>query len=425
MGRDRDHGRLGLVTFPTEKNGRLYILQARLKRLLSVISSPRTLEGTPNRASKEDPAVASMTDSPKHEGYIPVTGVEMARLLLPESVQSLNQEAFHLFRRGNVGSCRAWRNDSEVRVPDSLEASRLLLEGWSIQFENANEISTPFWQVAERISDAFSNPVMINIYISPPNGEHAVGLHSDPSSAMVVQLSGSKLWRFGSREPTCSWFADPASHFREEPDSYAPREQAVGPPLRVTAGDAMVVLRGYPHIAEAIGDGLSVHMTARVLAPTYADIARFLISEIGTRDAGWSREADLPTDENSLLEVALGLERLVVSLRSLKPGEREEKFWSYWWSSHIGGQGFAPVLDKALEPSDVVRLQGLARRQNGTGMIVAPGMRRDLSDAERAVINFLQAHHGCATVADVAEEGGCSTGALRSLIASSLVVVQW
>jgi len=127
--------------------------------------------------------------------------------------------------------------------------------GFSVVINALNHRHKPVSQLCEELSGHFGVKVNANLYFSPPRGE-AFDPHMDWMDSFVLQLQGSKEWRFHAKPRVLNAYA-----------GILAKPGQLGQPSRVVhlhAGDVLYVPRGFVHEVVAGGLEPSLHLTLGV-----------------------------------------------------------------------------------------------------------------------------------------------------------------
>ena len=127
------------------------------------------------------------------------------------------------------------------------------------------------------LENIFSLRVQANVYLTPP-GSQGFGTHYDDHDVFILQISGSKRWRFFQKP-----IPNPYKGEKYQRGSHTPSNEKRERVLR--AGDSIYIPRGLMHEAENYGDQPSLHVTVGLLAKTWADLMLEALSEVALRNS--------------------------------------------------------------------------------------------------------------------------------------------
>jgi len=126
------------------------------------------------------------------------------------------------------------------------------------------------------LENILSCHVQTNIYLTPPDSQ-GFKTHYDDHDVLVMQISGSKAWRF---------YDTPVENpYRGE--GFRSGAHDIGDPTEefvMNAGDCIYVPRGLMHDARTHGDEASLHITVGLIVKTWADLMLEAVSEVALRN---------------------------------------------------------------------------------------------------------------------------------------------
>jgi hypothetical protein len=169
-------------------------------------------------------------------------------------------------------------NDEQSTVPfypDIAEVHRAFARGQTVIITAMQNRWAPVAALCRRLEAFFHCPVHTNLYLTP-RGAQGFAAHFDTHEVFVLQVEGTKHWRFygAARELPLA----------DEQTTVA-REQLGPPTLEVDLqpGDLLYMPRG--HIHEAFtSDNLSLHLTVGVKVFRLADLLRLILEEFAAGD---------------------------------------------------------------------------------------------------------------------------------------------
>jgi hypothetical protein len=184
---------------------------------------------------------------------------------------------------GEAASARdfvqAWLPDDEPApvqlYPDVAEVHRAYARGKTIIINAMHYRWAPVAALCRRLELCFGCPVHANMYLTP-RGAQGFPAHFDTHDVFVLQIEGTKHWRFYR----------PA---RELPlaDEWAPlAKDQIGPPTLealVRPGDLLYMPRGHVHEAFT-SDDVSLHLTVGIKVFRWLDLLRQALDEAAARD---------------------------------------------------------------------------------------------------------------------------------------------
>lgn len=202
---------------------------------------------------------------------------------------------------------------------DLNQLRRLYADGHTIVLHGLHRFSGSVAEFGQLLQQRLSCKVLSNAYLTP---RRARGLnpHYDTHDVFILQLAGAKTWYIygqGVSFPLHNTFA-PGPYSRDD----LPEPQKI----RLTAGNAMYVPRGWIHEAEA-GDESSLHLTVGIYPVLWRDLANAAITVLGFRHDHLRRALPLGylQDKETNLEVFSGALRDMARLLEQK-GVADEVF---------------------------------------------------------------------------------------------------
>ena len=198
---------------------------------------------------------------------------------------------------------RVVRSDPEVPasehqwgdLADPMRVARLFADGATVVFAALQNRHEPLRRLCAAVSRQTGVRTQTNIYLTPP-GSQGFKPHWDSHDVFVLQVEGSKRWRFyegGWDRPLPRQQFDPEEHLP------GPVEAEV----TISAGDTLYIPRGIMHAARSL-DETSLHITLGLHAYTWAEFAGQCLAEAALRRTEW-RE-DLPCGYASGAENGFG-----------------------------------------------------------------------------------------------------------------------
>ncbi|MCY4574591.1 MAG: hypothetical protein OXF01_17560 [Gemmatimonadetes bacterium] len=181
---------------------------------------------------------------------------------------------------------RVVRSDPEVApsdyqwgdLADPMRVAGLFADGATVIFAALHNRHAPLQRLCAALSRQAGVRTQTNIYLTPPRSQ-GFKPHWDSHDVFVMQVEGSKRWRFyegGTDRPLPGQQFDPERHLP------GPVEVEV----TVSAGDTMYIPRGIMHAAESL-DETSLHITLGLHAYTWAEFAGQCLAEAALRRSGW------------------------------------------------------------------------------------------------------------------------------------------
>jgi ribosomal protein L16 Arg81 hydroxylase len=182
-----------------------------------------------------------------------------------------------------VQGCLAEEESSAVLYPDVAEVHRAFQRGKTLILGAMQQRWPPVAALCRRLEGFFGCPVHTNLYLTPP-GSQGFDAHFDTHEVFVLQIEGTKNWRFHGLA-------------RELPlaGEWAPlAREGLGPPTLeavLKPGDLLYMPRG--HIHEAFtSDCLALHLTVGIKVFRWLDLLHQALDDLGARDVRF--RASLP-----------------------------------------------------------------------------------------------------------------------------------
>jgi ribosomal protein L16 Arg81 hydroxylase len=161
---------------------------------------------------------------------------------------------------------------TEAGYADPGLVARQYQKGATLILPQLNRRERALADLCRSLKAELSHPVQTNIYLTPPNAQ-GFQTHFDNHDVFVLQIEGTKRWRL--------YDAPAGVVFRGErftPGGY--QAGALREELVLSPGDVLYVPRGIMHDAvNEAAAGPSLHVTAGVLAKTWADWLLEAVSE--------------------------------------------------------------------------------------------------------------------------------------------------
>ena len=179
---------------------------------------------------------------------------------------------------------QGWLADDEPRpnalYPSVADVHQAFLRGKTVILNSTQHRWPAAAALCRSLEGFFGCPVHANMYLTP-KGAQGFHAHFDGHEVFVLQLEGSKHWRFygsGRELP----FADEDGPVSPERIGPVTQEATIKP------GDMLYMPRG--HIHEAFtADQASMHLTVGVKIFRYVDLMRLALDSVSRRDVRFRR----------------------------------------------------------------------------------------------------------------------------------------
>jgi hypothetical protein len=179
---------------------------------------------------------------------------------------------------GRIGADQYTSTDG--RIIASAVASEYL-GGATIILPQLHESMRRLGLFCRALEGVMSCHVQSNVYLTPP-GSQGFATHYDSHDVFVLQVSGSKSWRFYGTPVTIPYRAEGFESGRHDPGE-------IHESLTLAPGDCLYVPRGLMHDAPNVGDEPSLHVTVGLITRTWADLILESVSELALREPGFRR----------------------------------------------------------------------------------------------------------------------------------------
>lgn len=152
--------------------------------------------------------------------------------------------------------------DPPTRLMDLGRVASAMDDGHGLVRNAADLDCREWWPLLEDIERALGALVQVNLYLT--NGSHpGFGPHWDDHEVLVIQVEGSKIWQFHA----------PVDLSPVRPLTGPDVGDLAGDPIRIEAGQAIWVPRGWGHTVLPL-DCPSTHLTFGIHRPMWTDIAQ-------------------------------------------------------------------------------------------------------------------------------------------------------
>ena len=161
------------------------------------------------------------------------------------------------------------------------------MKGATIILPHLHDSMANLGEFCRALEEVFTCHVQTNIYLTPQNLEEGTAnqvfaTHYDNHDVFVMQISGTKAWRF---------YGQPvATPYRGE--GFQPGQFEAGPvteEFTLNAGDCIYVPRGLMHDAQNVGPEPSLHITVGLIVKTWADLLLESVSELALNEPAFRR----------------------------------------------------------------------------------------------------------------------------------------
>ena len=212
------------------------------------------LRGTPERFS-------SLLSTRKLDSLLSTIEFSSASLSMARTEPPISK-SFYTFKNGSI---------------DKGAVLNHYQSGATLIFNQLDRNDASLARFCRTLEHVFSLRVQANVYLTPP-GSQGFGTHYDDHDVFILQISGSKRWRFFQKP-----IPNPYKGEKYLRGSHTPSNENREYVLR--AGDSMYIPRGLMHEAENYGDQPSLHVTVGLLAKTWADLMLEALSEVALRNS--------------------------------------------------------------------------------------------------------------------------------------------
>ncbi len=191
----------------------------------------------------------------------------------------------------------------DIPVSDYTDSDRRIVtpglwghyrSGATIVISGAQRRFTRLADLCRTVSQEFCMRSQANAYLSPGSNQ-GFKPHYDTHDVFVLQVSGSKLFRF--------YHSDVALPFSEEtfPADYVVKD-TVQETILLTAGDTLYIPRGIVHDAVAQTEDPSLHITLGVFPLVVRDVLQEMVQAAAERNVELRRAIDLqsPVTDDTL-----------------------------------------------------------------------------------------------------------------------------
>jgi hypothetical protein len=180
---------------------------------------------------------------------------------------------------------QGWLADDEpfpvALYPHLAEVHQAFRHGKTVILKGMEQRWPPLSVLARRLEGSFACPVQVSLYLTP-RGAQGFSAHFDTHEVFVLQIEGSKHWRFYG--PARDLPLVEESFPVDRADLGAPTLEAVLHP-----GDLLYMPRGHVHEAFT-SDGLSLHLSVGVRVFRWIDLLQHALVDLAGRDVRF-REA--------------------------------------------------------------------------------------------------------------------------------------
>jgi ribosomal protein L16 Arg81 hydroxylase len=168
-------------------------------------------------------------------------------------------------KKGKIVSKSLYRNDYSMRIMereinDTVDTRKLLslyAQGSTLVFAELNTRWFPIQQLKQEIENTFHATVLTNVFLTQKRAQ-GFSAHYDSHDVIVLQLSGSKLWKVSSSPIELPLKSQAFGRYL----SNNPVDKAFDTlfEIELNEGDVLYLPRGYMHEAKTL-DEPSLHLT--------------------------------------------------------------------------------------------------------------------------------------------------------------------
>jgi bifunctional lysine-specific demethylase and histidyl-hydroxylase NO66 len=186
----------------------------------------------------------------------PLVSVQEVMQLLDS--QALRPPYIRVVRSGGgTAPPKTWTEPGMVGgqpVIDKLRWSGVLAEfrqGSTLVFDDFQDQCSTVRTICSCLSEELQVPFRAHLFITPP-GRQGLQLHFDDKEVFVLQIAGAKNWTVHDQQipvPRRSGVIE------DDLDGSSPAQ------FRLAAGDCLYIPAGSPHMAAAVDDALSIHVS--------------------------------------------------------------------------------------------------------------------------------------------------------------------
>ena len=174
---------------------------------------------------------------------------------------------------------QGWLPDDEgLRIPfypDISEVHKAFRQGQTVILTAMQHRWSPVAVLCRRLEEFFNCPVHTNLYLTP-KGAQGFDAHFDTHEVFVLQIEGTKHWRFYGSARDLPLADERTTVVRER----------LGPPTQevfLQPGDLLYMPRGHVHEAFT-SDNLSLHLTVGVKVYRWADLLHQAVDLLSAQD---------------------------------------------------------------------------------------------------------------------------------------------
>lgn len=251
------------------------------------------------------------TQSVEEVGGTPVLRGLIGQGLSPEELTQASRQIASLCP---AGALRAIRDGRTAPLESSFVAAQRYREGWTIQIEGIERYSWDFHRLSASVATQFgAQYARANVYMCRAGAAAALGFHSDPGRAIVLQLDGKKRWELESKPTGPESWVGPLASFDAGfgvPGAHQLRT------VLLEAGGVLDVRGGTLHSANATAEHGSTHVTFALAQADARELTILAIEQLVTK-------SEDPALIHSGADVADEIDRLLARLEELCVDSRE------------------------------------------------------------------------------------------------------
>ena len=208
--------------------------------------------------------------------------------------------SIQVVKHGEVIAVSDYTGENRKITPHRL--MQHYLDGATVILSQAHKKFPMLGNLCRNVTSAFQMKCQANLYLSPA-GCQGFDSHYDTHDVFILQVSGSKTFRFYQSDTELPFIDDT---FRPPENGFGPVEDEI----TLAAGDTLYIPRGIVHDAIAPDSEQSLHITLGLFPYVVRDLLQEVVQVAAEREVEYRRSLPLAVHDSSLSVPSFSLQEI-------------------------------------------------------------------------------------------------------------------